>query len=88
MMDELRDYRFYEEDMLHPNKVTIRYIWERFCESSLASHTAQVMKEVDQIQKGMAHRPFHSDTASHRQFLQKLAEKVSQLQNQFPFMEF
>lgn len=88
MMDELRDYRFYEEDMLHPNKVAIRYIWERFCESALASSTAQVMKEVDQIQKGMAHRPFHSDTVSHRQFLQKLSEKMAQLKNQFPFMEF
>lgn len=88
MMDELRDYRFYDEDLLHPNKIALRYIWERFCESTLAPSTFPIMQEVAQIQKGMAHRPFNPNAASHQQFLQTLAKKSAQLKNQFPFMEF
>lgn len=88
VMDELRDYRFYDQDLLHPNAVAIDYIWERFCESSISQETQQIMQEVESIQKGMAHRPFHPESISHTKFLQKLKEKSAQLEAQFPFMKF
>jgi hypothetical protein len=88
MMDELRDYRFYAQDMLHPNQVAIDYIWERFCESTIAEVAYPIMQEVASVQKGMAHRPFHPQSISHTKFLQNLSEKAAQLMVQFPFMNF
>ena len=87
-MDELRDYRFYAQDMLHPNSIAIDYIWERFCESTIAEEVIPIMQEVASIQKGMAHRPFHPQSISHTKFLQNLSEKATQLKAQFPFMNF
>ncbi len=88
VMDELRDYRFYAQDLLHPNAVAIDYIWERFCQSNITDAAQQVMQEVESIQKGMAHRPFHPDSISHSKFLQKLKEKSAQLEAQYPYMKF
>ena len=88
VMDELRDYRFYAQDLLHPNAVAIDDIWECFCETNITEAAQQVMQEVESIQKGMAHRPFHPDSTSHSKFLQKLKEKSAQLEAQFPFMKF
>jgi hypothetical protein len=88
MMDELRDYRFYAQDMLHPSQAAIDYIWERFFENYVASNSFGTMKEVDNIQKGLAHRPFNSDTASHQQFLATLNEKIIRLQEQFSHFKF
>ncbi len=87
-MDELRDYRFYAQDMLHPNSVAIDYIWERFCESAIAEEATPIMQEVASIQKGMAHRPFHPQSISHTKFLQNISQKAAQLKAQFPFMNF
>ena len=87
-MDELRDYRFYAQDMLHPNAIAIDYIWERFCESTIAEEANPIMQEVASIQKGMAHRPFHPQSISHTKFLQNLSKKAAQLKAQFPFMNF
>ena len=87
-MDELRDYRFYAQDMLHPNSVAIDYIWERFCESTIVEEATPIMQEVASIQKGMAHRPFHPQSISHTNFLQNLSEKAAQLKVRFPFMNF
>ena len=88
MMDELRDYRFYTSDMLHPNQVAIDYIWERFKESSISDESKNLMQEVDSIQKSLLHRPFNPHSESHQEFLIKLNRKIQFLQNQFPFMQF
>jgi len=88
MMDELRDYRFYAEDMLHPNQVAINYIWERFTEHYIAMDCRSIMQEINSIQKGLLHRSFNPETTSHQLFLQSLQEKISKLQEQFPTMKF
>ena len=85
MMDELRDYRFYAEDMIHPNQVAIDYIWQRFSETSISEESHSIMKEVETIQKGLQHRPFNPNSESHQQFLSKLHDKMLKLQKQFPF---
>ena len=88
MMDELRDYRFYAEDMLHPSRVAIDYIWERFKETSISETAFSIMDEVQTIQKGLAHRPFNSNSESHQQFLSKLQDRITVVQKQFPRIKF
>ena len=88
MMDELRDYRFYAEDMLHPSRVAIDYIWERFKETSISETAFSIMDEVETIQKGLAHRPFNANSESHQQFLSKLQDRITVVQKQFPGIKF
>ncbi len=88
MMDELRDYRYYAEDMLHPNKVAVNYIWERFQSVWITSEAFQIMDEVDSIQKGINHKPFNSEGDQHKVFLKSLEDKKSQLKQQFPDITF
>lgn len=88
MMDELRDYRFYAEDMLHPNQVAIDYIWERFSETTISDDANLIMTEVESIQRGLAHRPFNHNSESHLKFLNQLELKISKLEKEFPFMKF
>jgi hypothetical protein len=88
MMDELRDYRFYAEDMIHPNKTAINYIWEKFVDTWFSEETNSTMKEIDEIQKGILHRPFHENSEQHQKFLLKLEQKKSILQKRLPFINF
>lgn len=88
MMDELRDYRFYAEDMLHPNKVAIDYIWGKFQEAWIAAEAGQVMKRIDTIQKGLSHRPFREDSEAHQKFLKDLQKKIDSLKAEYPQIRF
>ena len=87
MMDELRDYRFYAPDMIHPNETAIQYIWERFQHVWLHANTKNTMKEVTTIQNGLAHRPFNLNSKQHQQFLAALQLKKENLIKKFPFMK-
>ncbi|CAL2083626.1 GSCFA domain-containing protein [Tenacibaculum sp. 190524A02b] len=88
MMDELRDYRFYKEDMIHPNNIAIDYIWGKFQSVWIDENSQQIMQEVATIQKGLAHRPFNPDSEQHQAFLKKLAQKKEILLQAFPHMSF
>ncbi|WP_233861070.1 GSCFA domain-containing protein [Tenacibaculum piscium] len=88
MMDELRDYRFYAQDMTHPNTTAINYIWEKFIAVWIAENTQKTMKEIEIIQKGLAHRSFNPTSEAHQKFLQNIAQKKETLQKAFPFIQF
>ncbi len=88
MMDELRDYRFYAEDMLHPSQLGIDYIWERFSETTISEESHAVMEEVESIQKGLAHKPFNPNSEKHKKFLSNLNEKMNTLALKFPQIQF
>lgn len=88
MMDELRDYRFYANDMLHPSQQAIDFIWIKFFENYVNEKEFQTMQEVCNIQKGLQHRPFNPNTPSHQQFLLALNQKITKLQAQFPHITF
>jgi hypothetical protein len=88
MMDELRDYRFYAQDMIHPNQMAIDYIWERFTQTHISENAFPIMEKVAQIRKSLAHRPFNPDSESHRNFEAKLQEAIGALQKQFPHLRF
>ncbi len=88
MMDELRDYRFYASDMLHPNETAIDYIWEQFRQVWLHKNTLQIMKEVTVIRNGLAHRPFNYNSKLHQEFIKNLTVKKEKLLKEFPYMCF
>lgn len=87
VMDELRDYRFYAEDMLHPSPLAVKYIWECFCSTYMSKETQRVMKEWADIQKGLAHRPFNPDSDAYRRFLSQIVLKIEELKEKFPYFE-
>jgi hypothetical protein len=88
LMDELRDYRFYKQDMVHPNHIAINYIWEKFQSIWIHPETISIMQEVNQLQKGFAHKPFNPLAEEHAIFLSTLAKKAEALESRFPFMKF
>ena len=88
MMDDLRDYRFYANDMLHPNETAVHYIWEQFQHVWISKKTQPILKEVDTIQKGLAHRPFNVQSEQHQLFLQSLQQKITVLTEKLPFLQF
>jgi len=71
MMDDLRDYRFYADDMLHPSALASSYIWDHFSETYFSKQTKEIAKQVQQVRKAMEHRPFHPDESAYRRFAQK-----------------
>lgn len=83
MMDDLRDYRFYNSDMIHPNETAIDYIWEHFKHVWIQENTFSIMKEVDNIQKGLAHKPFNTDSEEYKKFTQTLQSKIHRLKQVF-----
>ena len=88
MMDELRDYRFYADDMMHPSPMAIDYIWERFAATQIDASAITTMELVQTIQKGLAHRPFNPNSESHQRFEANLKEKIATLEAQYSFMKF
>ena len=88
MMDELRDYRFYAEDMLHPNKIAIEIIWQKFSNIWISSETHSTQKEIASIQNGLKHRPFNPESLEHIRFSEKLQQKITFLKKQFPHIQF
>jgi hypothetical protein len=79
LLDELRDYRFYADDLLHPSPLAIRYIWEKWLSVTATPETQALIVEVEAIQKSRQHRPFNPDTAEHQAFMEKLDKKVEEL---------
>jgi hypothetical protein len=88
MMDELRDYRFYADDMLHPNSMAIDYIWKLFSENYISPDSTVTMQEVDEIQKSLRHRSFNPDSDQHQKFLEKLQQKINLLGATLPHIKF
>lgn len=88
LMDELRDYRFYKQDMVHPNQIAIDYVWEKFQSIWINPEVNSTMQEVNQLQKGLTHKPFNPISSEHADFLSSLSKKVQDLESQFPFMKF
>lgn len=88
MMDELRDYRFYMEDMLHPNGTAVDYIWERFRDTWIDPTAFDVMEQVAVIERGKGHRPFNINSEEYQKFRIGLLQKIECLVDRFPFMRF
>lgn len=90
MMDDLRDYRFYEADMLHPNPTAISYIWTRFKEAYLDGNpeTLQLMAQVEKIKTAMQHRPRQTQSEAHKRFRLQQLQLIEVLAARYPFMDW
>ncbi|MEI6595027.1 MAG: GSCFA domain-containing protein [Bacteroidota bacterium] len=86
VMDELRDYRFFENDLVHPNDLAVGYVWERFCETMLDDETKNFVKSIDEILSAKNHRPFNPNTQKHLEFLNTYLTKTELLNKAFPFL--
>lgn len=82
MMDELRDYRYYKEDMIHPTRQAESYIWNKFAETCLDERVRAFIDIWTEIRKAMAHRPFNPDSEAHKKFIKNTISKLSQLKEQ------
>ena len=87
MLDELRDYRFYAEDMVHPSPLAVEYIWQRFVEAYMTAATRDEMHLLHQLWRDRHHRFLHPDSDEAKQFEQRTAEKMQQLQEQYPWLK-
>lgn len=88
VLDELRDYRFYADDMLHPSPTAIRYLWDRFSTVFFSDETKKIMQECESIRKALSHRPFHPDSEEHKRFLGQIVLKIERLNGKYPYLEF
>jgi hypothetical protein len=88
IIDVLRDYRFYERDMLHPNVIAIDFVWEQFCEACMDSSTQQFVQEMNELNLMMAHTLLHPNTTEASVFLAHRASKIYQLKNRYPEINF
>ncbi|MFI5133209.1 MAG: GSCFA domain-containing protein [Chitinophagales bacterium] len=87
VIDVLRDYRFYDADLVHPNYMATEFVLEKFTESCIDKESQLLMEEVKKIIIARKHKAFQPDTKAHRQFLQSSAEKAKELMNKFPFLD-
>lgn len=88
VIDDLRDYRFYSEDMVHPNYHATEYVWEKFLQACTTLETKNIIKEVAAINLAVTHKPFFVHSEQHQLFLQKTYQKIEALQSQYSFLDF
>lgn len=88
MMDDLRDYRFYDTDMIHPSGVAIDYIWDKFQKAYIDRRVLPIMQQVEEIRLALTHRPFNASTEGHKNFLKRNLVKAMQLKAAYPEMDF
>ncbi len=86
ILDELRDYRFYAEDMLHVSGPAVEYVWSRFKETYMTEEALQVLRQVEKINKGLQHRPFDAESETYIVFRRKLKEELGHLGLRYPLM--
>lgn len=85
--DELRDYRFYASDMLHPSEQAVEYIWECFSVSLFGADTLQFLKEWQPIREAINHRPFNPDSDAYKEFVNNTLVKVRALKQKYTDLE-
>ena len=86
MMDELRDYRFYAEDMIHPSSLAVDYIWQRFVDTYITSATQTEMRELHQLWRDRHHQFLHPESAEAQLFAQRTKTRLQQLQSRYPWI--
>ena len=87
MMDELRDYRFYADDMLHPSDAAVAYIWQRFVETMMKPETVREMACCEQLYRDLNHRPLHPESEAYRLFREGVKQRYRQMTERYPWLE-
>jgi hypothetical protein len=84
VLDELRDYRFYASDMLHPSEQAVEYIWEKLVEYYFSARARQFLADWRPVKEALGHRPFNPDSAQYQQFLTDTRRKAVELCQKYP----
>ncbi len=87
MMDDLRDYRFYADDMLHPSNEAVEYIWNHFSETYFEDETKEIIQNINKIIQAKDHRPLNPETELHKNFLKSQVKLVEKLLKEYPFID-
>lgn len=88
MMDDLRDYRFYDDDMLHPSSKAIDYIWEKFQKSYIDKNSVEMIAKIQKVMQAVRHRPFNPKTAEHQKFIKQTLLAMEEIKLIFPEVNF
>ncbi|MBL7796698.1 MAG: GSCFA domain-containing protein [Saprospiraceae bacterium] len=88
LLDDLRDYRFYADDMLHPSDAAVDYIWEYFADTYFSPETRRLLERISKIQAAARHRPFHPESPEHRAFARRQVEQIGALSAEYPHLDF
>ena len=86
--DDLRDYRFYKEDLAHPNKQALKYVWEKFSETYFSSDTKKINERINEIVQAAHHRPLKEFSNNHNEFKKGYLIKCTELEKEFEFLDF
>ena len=86
VIDDLRDYRFYAEDLVHPNYAASNYVWEKWIETYMNEETQGIMKQVAELQLAVQHKPFFAGSTQHKEFLQNCIAKSERLLSLYPYL--
>lgn len=86
VIDDLRDYRFYAEDLVHPNYAASNYVWEKWVETYMNEETQGIMKQVAELQLAVQHKPFFAGSTQHKEFLQNCIAKSERLLSLYPYL--
>lgn len=86
IQEDLRDYRFYKEDLAHPNTIAIRYVWEKFCNWAFSKHDLLLLNELEELNKLRLHKPIHPSHNESSEIQQQIAHKKDELIARFPFL--
>ena len=81
--DELRDYRFYQEDMLHPSYQAVSYIWERFSETYMSDEAKKFIEDWRPVKAALAHRPFDANSVAYQDFVRQTHERIQALEKKW-----
>ena len=87
MLDELRDYRFYAEDMVHPSQVAVDYIWQRFVDTYMTADTKNEMRTLHQLWCDRHHLLLHPDSDDAKKFVAKIEQRTQELKKQYPWID-
>ena len=79
LIDDLRDYRYYADDLAHPSKMAVDYVWERFCDAVLTDDAKAKLPLVAQIVAAAEHRPFNPESEAHKTFCRKMLAKAESM---------
>lgn len=88
VIDDLRDYRFYAEDLVHPNYHATQYVWEKFINACMDEKTRDLIEQIHTINLAYQHKPFNAGSEQHKKFLTVMLEKTQALQQQYSFLDF
>jgi GSCFA family len=88
VVDVLRDYRFYDKDLVHPNYMATNFVLENFMEYYVQAESRLLAEEIRKLQVSLKHRPMHPDTDAHRRFLKEQYERTLELADKYPFIDF